>query len=97
MKDTGKFEVTILATERDAESAAVSFVCCLVQHLEASLQLAQTNVLSAAKHAPAHGNYIILALVLFGGGLILHYLYTNIFIIISVYYGNGHLPGFAHK
>jgi len=50
------FEVRQVDTDRDADSAAVQFVGSLIRHLEASLQLAQTNVLSAAKHSPAHGN-----------------------------------------
>ena len=56
VKKSGMFEVRQVETDGDADSAAVQFVGILVTHLEASLQLAQTNVLSAAKHSPAHGN-----------------------------------------
>ena len=75
--------MTILGMKRDADSAVISCVCCLVQHLEASLRLAQTNVLSAAKHAPAHGNYRLIALMGWERVLVLHQLKHNIFIIIS--------------
>lgn len=55
MKESGMFEVRRVDTEGEGDSAAVQFVGNLVGHLEASLQLAQINVLSAAKHSPAHG------------------------------------------
>ncbi|KAI0220416.1 Thyroid adenoma-associated protein [Lamellibrachia satsuma] len=55
MKETGHFEVKCTDTERVTDSPAVKFLACLIEHLEASLQLAQINVLCAAKQAPAHG------------------------------------------
>ena len=58
MKETGHFEVKCTDTERVTDSPAVKFLACLIEHLEASLQLAQINVLCAAKQAPAHGNFM---------------------------------------